>query len=91
MQIWKNIKPHCGKAANHASNTVEKDNYLTYRDLFWLVRKDPDPELMLLFIICSRKSCILASKRLYSVKKETLQLISPALQQSLRKMLKISE
>lgn len=40
--------------------------YLTYNDRFWLVRRDPDPELMLWFIICSRRSWILASKRPYS-------------------------
>lgn len=40
--------------------------YLTYSDLFWLVLRDPEPELMLLFIICSLRSWIFASNRLYS-------------------------
>ena len=48
---------------------LRSGTHLTYKDLFSLVRRDPDPELMLLFIICSRKSCIFDSKRLYSVRK----------------------
>lgn len=50
------------------SLVFRSETYLTYKDLFSLVRRDPDPELMLLFIICSRKSCIFDSKRLYSVR-----------------------
>lgn len=69
MQIQKTRKITLQKSSKPHYQYHRKENYLTYKDLFWLVRNDPDPELMLLFIICSRKSCILASKRLYSVKK----------------------